>query len=77
MTINPVYFDEQNHSIQDGLIEGKTSKEIFLLMIRNSFLLDFRFEPYMSHLRNGDFLLPSMTTNRIEPPLGDIMALPP
>ncbi len=46
-------------------------------MIRNSFLLDFRFEPYMSHLRNGDFLLPSMTTNRIEPPLSDLMTLPP
>jgi hypothetical protein len=67
MTTNPVYFE------QDDLLEG-TRKFFFKLLI---LLLDFRFEPYISHLRNGDLPLPSTITNNIEPVVGDLMTLPP
>jgi hypothetical protein len=66
MTINPVYFEE------DELLEGKRRCYRYLIL-----LLDFRFEPYISHLRNGDLPLTSMTTNNIESAVGDLMTLPP
>ncbi|CAF0842028.1 unnamed protein product [Adineta steineri] len=38
---------------------------------------DFRFEPYISHLTNDGLPLLPMTTNLIEPPVGDLINLPP
>ncbi|CAF0896830.1 unnamed protein product [Adineta ricciae] len=59
MTRNSVYYEEQNHSNQDDLID------------------DFRFEPYMLHLRNKDMSFPPVMANPIEPPVDHLMSLPP
>lgn len=71
MTVDPIYFE------QEELLEGKTQSFFSFLYIQ-LFLLDFRFEPYISHLRNGDISLPSTTTtNNIDTAVGDLMSLPP
>jgi hypothetical protein len=70
MTINPVYYEQQ-----DDLIEGKT--KIHFLVDFKFFHIDFRFEPYISHLRSDDVPVPSTTANRRGPTVNDLMTLPP
>ncbi|CAF1265366.1 unnamed protein product [Rotaria sordida] len=82
--------DLLSYGVKMYSIHTKVFQELLLVFKTNRFMMinplcfeqddlleDFRFEPYISYLRNGDLSLSTTTTNNIEPTVGNLMTLPP